>query len=451
MLTKKRIVALILAIGLLTVMLFASGTKEVAKDNVKVEEKTTITVLDYMDATAPGYEETQKIWQKFMDENPNITIVKEDLTNEAFHQKMASYIAAGKIPDLMYMYPSGRSSILQENHMVKDLEVLLGDEFLKSFLPAALNVENQSGNYLAMLPQAVTYSSVVYVNTKVLRDNGLEIPTTYADMVAMGPKLKAKGIQTVLMANKDDWVMQSCLFSTVAGRFVNKEWIDKAKLGEVKFTDEEFVSALRFVDKMYKDDVLSRKTIQLSYGEVPGLFASGKAAFLIDGDWRQNAFVTDPASKEALISPLSQQEDIALISFPAIEGETYPGVVSSTSGCGYGISTEVSDGSYKESACKKLVEYLYSVEVQKQFLEIGKYITSRTDVKSDKLEPLTLKLIEFYKEVKGTCYVLDSALDPSVYTVINKVLQEIGIGSKTPEVAALEIQKAMDIYLLSKK
>ena len=88
---------------------------------------------------------------------------------------------------------------------------------------------------------------------------------------------------------------------------------------------------------------------------------------------------------------------------------------------------------------------------QKQFLEIGKYITSRTDVKSDKLEPLTLKLIEFYKEVKGTCYVLDSALDPSVYTVINKVLQEIGIGSKTPEVAALEIQKAMDIYLLSKK
>ena len=129
MLTKKRIMALILAIGLLTVMLFASGTKEVAKDNVKVEEKTTITVLDYMDATAPGYEETQKIWQKFMDENPNITIVKEDLTNEAFHQKMASYIAAGKIPDLMYMYPSGRSSILQENHMVKDLEVLLGDEF----------------------------------------------------------------------------------------------------------------------------------------------------------------------------------------------------------------------------------------------------------------------------------------------------------------------------------
>ena len=217
MLTKKRIMDLILAIGLLTVMLFASGTKEVAKDNVKVEEKTTITVLDYMDATAPGYEETQKIWQKFMDENPNITIVKEDLTNEAFHQKMASYIAAGKIPDLMYMYPSGRSSILQENHMVKDLEVLLGDEFLKSFLPAALNVENQSGNYLAMLPQAVTYSSVVYVNTKVLRDNGLEIPTTYADMVAMGPKLKAKGIQTVLMANKDDWVMQSCLFSTVAG------------------------------------------------------------------------------------------------------------------------------------------------------------------------------------------------------------------------------------------
>jgi ABC-type glycerol-3-phosphate transport system substrate-binding protein len=87
--------------------------------------------------------------------------------------------------------------------------------------------------------------------------------------------------------------------------------------------------------------------------------------------------------------------------------------------------------------------------VQKQFLELGRYITSRTDVTSDKLEPLTTKMMEYYSTIKGTCYVLDSALDPSIYTVLNKVLQEIGLGTKTPEAAAAEVQTAMDAWIAS--
>jgi raffinose/stachyose/melibiose transport system substrate-binding protein len=447
--TTRRNLGIVLVLLLASCMLFAAGTKEQIPTATEGTETTTLSILDYSDATAPGYEESEAVWQKFMDENPGIVLKKEDLTNEAFHQKLAAYVAAGTIPDVMYMYPSGRSAVLHQKHLVKDLAPLLGSDFLSHFLPAALNTDDQSGHYLAMLPQSICYSSVMYINTKLLKDNGLSLPKTYEDLKAMVPKLKAKGIQTVLMANKDDWVMQSCLFSTVAGRFVNKQWIDDAKTGKVKFTDPEFVDALRFIDTLYKDGVLSRNTIQLSYGEVPGLFASGKAAFLIDGDWRQSAFLTDKSSGQALISPEDQKNNIALMAFPAIPGEKYPGVVSSTLGCGYGISSAIPAGSAKEQAATKLLKYLYSQDVQKQFLELGRYITSRTDVTSDKLEPLTTKMMEYYSTIEGTCYVLDSALDPSIYTVLNKVLQEIGLGTKTPEAAAAEVQTAMDAWIAS--
>ncbi|MFZ2780454.1 MAG: extracellular solute-binding protein [Rectinemataceae bacterium] len=414
-------------------------------------QKTSLFVLNYIDATAPGYAEDQAIWQKFMDDNPDITIVKEELSNEPFHQKLAAYVAAGTVPDVMYMYPSGRSTILHEQKLVKDLAPLLGKDFLSNFMPSVVDPTGQKGKYLAELPQSVCYSTVMFTNTKLLADLGLEVPKTYQELKAMVPKLKAKGIRPLLMANKDDWVMQSCLFSTIVGRMAGDEWIDRALAGKAKFTDKEFVKTLEFVETMYKDGVLGRDTIQISYGKAPALFAAGKAAFFIDGDWRQNAFLTDKASGVALIDPKKQQTDFQYFNFPAIPGEKNPGVVSAILGCGYGISSSIPAGSAKEKAAVRLVKYLYSADVQRQYLELGKYITSRKDVKSDKLEPFTAKMSQYYASIEKTCYVLDGAMDTSIYTPLNLGLQQIGLGTKTPMQVAESVQAATDVWLASRK
>lgn len=150
--TTRRNLGIVLVLLLASCMLFAAGTKEQIPTATEGTETTTLSILDYSDATAPGYEESEAVWQKFMDENPGIVLKKEDLTNEAFHQKLAAYVAAGTIPDVMYMYPSGRSAVLHQKHLVKDLVPLLGSDFLSHFLPAALNTDDQSGHYLAMLP-----------------------------------------------------------------------------------------------------------------------------------------------------------------------------------------------------------------------------------------------------------------------------------------------------------
>ncbi len=257
-------------------LLFASGTKEAA-----VSEQVTLNVLNYIEATAPGYAEDQAVWQTFMDQNPDIILVKEELSNEPFHQKVSAYIAGGTLPDVMYMYPSGRSTSLHEKKLVKDLAPLLGPEFLANFVPAAIDPSGQSAKYLAELPQSITYTTVMFANTKLLDELGLALPKTYEDLKAMVPKLKAKGIQTVLMANKDDWVMQSCLFSTITGRMLGDSWIDAVKTGQAKFTDPAFVEALRFVETLYKDGVISPNTIQVSYGEAPALFAAEKPLSLL--------------------------------------------------------------------------------------------------------------------------------------------------------------------------
>jgi raffinose/stachyose/melibiose transport system substrate-binding protein len=416
------------------------------------QDKVPLTFLYYIDATQAGYDIDVAVWQKFRDENPDIDLQMEILFNEPFHQKVSAYIASGQLPDVMFMWPSGRSTELHAKKLVKDLRPLLGKEFLSNFVSAAIDPNNQSSKILAELPRAVTHTHTMYANKALIESLGMKIPKTYAELKAMVPKLKAKGISTVLMANKDTWPMQSCLFSQISGRLLGDAYIDNVLKGKGKFTDKPFVDALNFVATLYKDGVISKDTIQIGYGESPALFAAGKAAFLIDGDWRIADFLTDKTSGQALIPPDKQKSDFAFMQFPTIPGEKNPGIVSAIVGVGFGISSTVPAGSAKEKAAVKLIKYIYSEDVmRRQGLETGLFIPTRKGVTYEKSEPFINMMMDYHGSVKKTCYVLDGVLDATVVKPLNDGLQEIGLGTKTPAEVAAEMQKTLDAYLASKK
>ena len=409
-------------------------------------EPTPLKFLYYIDASQTGYVEDQAIWQKFKDDNPDIDLQMEILFNQPYHEKLGAYIAAGTFPDVIYMWPSNRSSsaILHQMHLMKDLTPLLGKEFLSQFVAPAIDPKAQPSGYLAELPQSITYTTVMYANKKLLADNGFSLPKTYADLKAMVPRLKSKDIQVITLPDADGWQMQSCLFSTVVGRMLGNGWVDGLKTGKSKFTDPGYVAALTFIDTMFKDGVIPRADIQLGYGDGPTLFATGKAAFIVDGDWRQGFYITDKSTGNALIPPDQQATDYAFINFPAIPGEKYPGVVSAIQGTGLGISASIPRGSDKEKAAVRLLKYYYSPEVQKIKLETGAFIPSLKGVTSDKLEPFTLMMPRYYASINKICYVLDGVLDPGVCgNYVNKGLQDIGLGNKTPKQVAAETEKAM--------
>jgi raffinose/stachyose/melibiose transport system substrate-binding protein len=409
-------------------------------------QQTELRFLYYIDASQAGYAEDQEIWQKFRDENPDINLNMEILFLEPFHEKLGAYIAAGKVPDVIYMWPSMRSSsaILHGLKLMKDLTPLLGKEFLSNFVAPALNPNAQASKQLSELPQSITYTTVMYANKKLLADNGFALPKSYADLKAMVPRLKAKGIQVITLPDADGWQMQSCLFSTVVGRMLGDAWIDQVIAGKVKFTDPGFVAALTFIQTLFKDGVITKENVPLGYGDGPALFASGKAAFIVDGDWRMGFYITDKATGRALIPPDKQATDFAFINFPAVPGEKNPGVVSAIVGVGLGISAAIPKGSEKEKAAVRLLKYYYSPEVQRIKLATGAFIPTRKGVSFAGLEPFPKMMADYYGTIAKTCYVLDGVLDPTVNnTFINKGLQDIGLGNKTPAQVAAEIEKAM--------
>jgi len=451
MLSKIKIAGVLLAV-LVVASAMAGGNS--ASGAPSSSGKITLSVLNYTDLTVANTVATEKWqWDTFLANNPDVTIEREDLFNETFNDKLAAYAATGNIPDVTFCWPAGRSGALHQNKLLKDLAPFIQKDNLQSkYLPVCIDPTQQGGGYLAMIPQALTATNAMFVNLDVLNACGLQPAKTYVEMKAQVPILKAKGYETLIMACKDTWVMQSCLFSTVAGRFCGEGWDKKILSGQTKFTDSDFVAALDFIRQIYADGVLGRSAMGIDYGEGPGLFANNKCAYYVDGDWRVGDFITDTDTGVALI-PVDKQKNIMITIFPAIDGARINNNNSTVLGTGWGMSAAIPAGSAKEDAAWRLVKWLCGAEVETRMLQTGGISApSRTDIDVSKLnfEPMQLAMANLSSQYQvGTC-VIDDKFESDVWNPINDGLVELGLGTKTAVQIANDAQQALVTWQASK-
>jgi len=438
MFTKSRIVGILILMALVTGSLFASGAAQ-SRD---------LRVLNYADFTeANSVVDHAWTWGTFRDRNPSISVSVEDLFNEPFHNKTEAYIASGNLPDVLYVWPSGRSTSLHEQKLLKDLSPLIQRDGLnRVYSSAILDPSQMASGYISMIPLSLTNTHMFYINMEVLNACGLQPATTYAELVTQAPILRARGYDTIIMAAQDDWVMQSCLFSMVAGRFCGAGWEAKILNGTARFTDADFVAALAFIRQMVTDGVMNSSIIGVGYGDGPGMFANNRSAYYIDGDWRVGAFITDSSTGQALI-PVARQSNIRLGVFPTIPGAKINRSSSTILGTGWAISASVPAGSAKEEAAWTLIKWLTSQEVQARGVQSGAYTAAaRNDVDTTRmnLEPLQRAAAASGSSYDTSTCVIDGAFHSDVYSHINVGLQQIVMGTATAQQVAQNTQTAFD-------
>jgi raffinose/stachyose/melibiose transport system substrate-binding protein len=440
--TQKSRIIVIFLVALIVLTVFSACTKK--------DERITLKVLYYLEATAPNAVADANLWfGTFEREHPNVRIERENLFDEPFHDKTRAYAAAGELPDVMYVWPSGRSDYLHDQKLLKDLTPFINRDNIRGlYLPLVMDPSQQQAGYMAMIAQGITTTHAFFINMEVLNDCGLQPAKTYAELRAQVPVLRAKGYETVLIPAQSDWVMQSCLFSMVAGRFGGADWHEKIHNGQAKFTDPEFVNALDFIRQLYADGVIQRSAVGVDYGEGPGMFANNRGAYYIDGDWRVGAFLTDPDTQQALISP-SRQNNIRITIFPEIPGAKINSSSSVILGVGYAMSAAIPSGSPKEQAAWDLVKWMVGKEVSELRTEHGGTPTpSRTDLNfaAMNLEPMQKAVGSLGNEFTTATAVIDGVFPSEVYLPINTGLIEIAMGTRTPQQVAADVQRAFDTW-----
>ncbi len=415
--------------------------KTETKTEAKVEEKkeevkaepVVLKIMGYADNATGEIVDWENALDAFSAMYPEVTLEVETLYDEPYHQKATARVQSGDVPHVAYMWPGSRSSYFDP--VETDIRPYIN---MDDYAPAAMAPQGPNGE-LYMLPTGLTNTSVFYVNTAILDKYGFDMPETYADLVAMVEPLKADGIDVIAMANKDTWVMNSCLLGTLVGRYAGEsDWISQAVAGEHNFAEGPFVQALEMIQTMYQDGVLPPTSIQTDYGTVASNFLSGKAAFLLDGDWRAGIFV-DAETKEDL--PIV--DDLAMMSFPAVPGEkaNMAGSSSVVQAVGYGMTKAALRDPAVTEAAANFMKYMGGVEQSTQrFNSFGQIPAIKMDLPTDASESTKMRAAHV-NSVPAISNVVDNFVGGTPNNKLNENLQKLGLGTVTPQQVADQLEK----------
>jgi raffinose/stachyose/melibiose transport system substrate-binding protein len=421
-LSKKVILVSLFAIMALG-LVFAGGGKDTAKSS-----QVVLKVMGYGDNSNQEGQNFVRIVSAFEAANPGVKVDYELLFDEAYHNKVKARIAAGDVPHVAYMGSDARwggpwqEAGIQIDHN-KYIDTNLFD---LSTIPA----DTKDGKRVYLPLGTSNLCTVVFANTKLLKELGFGLPKTYADMVAMVPAAKAKGIEVFSTHGADGWAWGSCIMSSFVARTTGMtDFPERLVKGEIKFTDPTAVAALDFLTTMVADGVLSPNSVMIDSGTGLSNFSNGKALFYMTGQW-------DAGS----ISP-ETQEVTALIAFPALPGEKgTAGSVAAAKQSGYGM-TKAAETDGVTDAAMKFLNYFYGAEETIQRVRDGAIVAPviKVGLPSD-LPTIVKAKAAFGGSGMIETQVIDSYLTGAPNDALNAGMQEIVAGKTTGKDLAAKVE-----------
>lgn len=350
--------------------------------------------------------------------------VKVDLQivpgGDTFGQLVQTKINTGEAPDIIYWYTT--KSNLKKVQAAKNFVDLSGEAWVEQVIPVVRDQVSLDGKVYEF-PYSGSSTSGLFYNKKILSDLGIQPPKTYAEFLAACEKIKAAGITPIYDAGKDGWPLQ--IFSGIAwaslvGPTLPADFGAKASSNQVDYTTiapfvDLFERQVNLIDKgYYNKDLLSG-----TYNGQIEAFGTGKAAFVIQGDWIAAEFNTKYPDTKYGVLP-----------FPSDSGENYVSVGPPN---GVGIWS----GSKKVELAKKYFAFLAEKASLKTWYDKNGGIPSLSGVEVASA-PGFEEIVATANAGKVGTFLSGSELGFSDYV---RILQELISKQKTPVEAVKQFQE----------
>lgn len=212
--------------------------------------------------------------------NPGIQ-VKFDPTNPPdYNATLRLQLESGTGPDVFYARSGDVGKTLFKDGFMLDLS---GEAFMGKFDVASRYFwQSDDGRSFGMPLFAI--SQGIYYNVKLFRDNKIDVPKTWEDLLAAAKKLSAKGITPFANGTKDEWDINEVVFQTLAPTYVGGASGRKAlESGARKWNDKSVVAVFQALKDLAP--YLPRGYAAVDYNSSKVMFQLGKAAMMFDGSW----------------------------------------------------------------------------------------------------------------------------------------------------------------------
>jgi alpha-glucoside transport system substrate-binding protein len=305
--------------------------------------------------------------------------VVDDFGTRDIDEILSRRVAGGNPPDIAIIATPGTMQELARSGELVPLDSFLDTDKIESeYSRAWTDMGTVDGQLYGILSKAANKSTVWY-NPKVFEANGLQVPQTWDEMIAVSDQLVAAGLSPWSVGVESggssgwpgtDWIGQIML--SESGPDVYDQWVNH----EIPWTDPQIKSAGG------ADFALSTNFATASY---PPFESPPEAAMYFLGSFAQG-FI------EEQFPDLTIEEDYSFFPFPAIDPQ-YAGAVTG----GADLLVMFND----TEAGRSLVEYLATAEAQDIWVQRGGFTSTNRLVALDSYpDALAAKVAEQLTEAE---------------------------------------------------
>ncbi|MEI8350269.1 MAG: sugar ABC transporter substrate-binding protein [Candidatus Omnitrophota bacterium] len=411
---------------LTVILLLASGCAQQKSTSKK------IVIWHWMNDRKPAFETLSKQYK----EKTGIDVeFKLFFPPDIYSQKVIAAARAGNLPEIFGILGEKRTvgSFVKAGYIL-DLTPYMeagNNAWKDSFYNQALEVTIfKPGNTYGVTPGIygvpidTTLIEFIY-NKKLFSDAGIDPnqpPKTLAEFIAYAKKIKAsQKVNGFVCGWGEGWLLD-CLATEWAINLMGEEKFFKTIQGTVPYTDKDWITVFSLFAELRDAGILSPNITTMINKEAEDQFSKGQAAFSFNGSWTVNVY-----------KQLGPDLNYGFFPLPKIS-EKFPAKIWGGAGAAFIVNSHSPN---KEEAVK-LLQWL-TEKPQQEFLikETNNLPAIRN---CDENIPTVLKPLLKDLTILTHPNIWPYNEDSRVIEVIDKGLQQIVMGIKTPEEVAHEIQ-----------
>jgi len=376
--------------------------------------------------------------------HPDITLNQEVLANADYKTQIATYAAAGDLPDVFLLQGMNTKAWAEQNLIYDMTDTIAASPYASQYDNSLFYPFTANGKEYGIPTLTGGTCAVVVYDSKAWADAGFTtFPETWDDVIKAKDYFKGKGIDTIAFGNGGKWQANSCFLATVGNRFTGADWTHSIieKKG-AKFTDQAFVDALTFTQNIFASGVFNADYNAVTNEDAREYYIAGDAAAFIGGNWDVSYI---GATLKESNPDLYANTKFAVIPQPT--GATGATKTHDT-GLGYAIAinAKVADDPAKLKAAIDLAYYVtgpdFANYVATKYALGG--VTKVTNVDLSGFDQFTQDFYNYSYVDNAPCDIYDSYISSAVWDVFNTDVQTMLNGDMTPADVAADAQKAYD-------
>ena len=427
---RRRIAGALLTVSSLFTVAACGG----ASGAGNADAKTTITLSMQNPDVKSADPATWAIIKAFEKANPDIHV---EVSGQAVAEHLQSLSIAAQsdtLPDVFWVYKATAEDMLANGRLM-DLKPTLDELGITSHLPESTVSNFTADGKIFGVPYQGLLTGL-WVNKKILADNGLQVPTTFDDLVNVAKTMKSKDIVTISDgANQSSFSVWS--FLVWLDRFGFEDKIGKILDGSESYDNPDFVRMYQHIAELRDAGAFASNVSTQTYQQAVDQYLKGKAAMLDAGVWAASAIQDSAVGADTVFWNGATFDD----------GVGEQNIVMNVASAPLVVDHKVAKDKNKLAAVKKFLAFYYGDEAQQLLVDNGQPPVTDYQPQIDATKQSVLKsALDVAKNpaLKSPQtqpdLVVSTAVASAMYDSIYGVIQD----QLSPNQAVALVQKALD-------